>query len=88
MLYVNKYNEVINTDEVLSEPWLLVPQSLEAQFRELYPFEKYTTQDGVVTSLEDDTEARKAYVPSEDPQPVLSPWDEMATAYKRGVQEA
>ena len=67
MLYINDLNEVMNTNEPLGEPWMLVPENLEDSFRELYPFVIIEAKDGIVTSVVDDVEARNNYIPSPDP---------------------
>ena len=53
--------------------WIVVPTALEAATLPLLPWVKLTVKNGVVTAVEDDAEARAAWLASLPPEPEPQP---------------
>jgi len=49
--------------------WIVIPADLEATALPLLPWVKLTVEDGIVTAVEDDTEARAAWEATPVPPP-------------------
>lgn len=76
MLYIHETRNTNGTHASQMTPaiignadWLPVPQELEAKTLALLPFVIITVVDGTITAVEDNVDARAAYVPPVDPTP-------------------
>ncbi len=76
MLYIHKtqnsngtHASQITSASINNADWLPVPADLEAKTLALLPFVIITAVDGTITAVEDNAEARAAYIPPIEPTP-------------------